>query len=206
MRFALPPVIGEAWTRVPSSLFHASFEQPSISLDRLINQVFEFFWQIGFYLVFHSFTKAFIISRSKCRVVPFDPGQKLLEARIILCCAPFLTQLSQHPSSNSFFVDVPEDLLELLLIIVEALKDLDGLGVVVAIQVLGEVRFKPGLCISPKVGCSNHNLVRLSGVLSWVKAMDQLDLHQVGPKPGSLSMKELHIDVVLKLSLVVRGS
>ena len=74
MRVALSPVVGEAWTQIPFFLFHTSFEQPSVDLDRLIDQVFKFFWRVGSYLVFYSLTKTFIISRSKRSVVPFDPG------------------------------------------------------------------------------------------------------------------------------------
>ena len=36
--------------------------------------------------------------------------------------------------------------------------------------------------------------------------MDQLNLYQVGPKSGSLSMEELYPNIVFKLNLVVRDS
>ena len=71
---------------------------------------------------------------------------------------------------------------------------------------LGEIRFELGLRISPKVGRSNHDLISFSGILPWVEAVDQLDLHQVGPKPGSFPMEELDTNIVFELNLVVRGS
>ena len=36
--------------------------------------------------------------------------------------------------------------------------------------------------------------------------MDQLDLYQVGPEPGSFSMEELHTNIIFELNLVVRDS
>ena len=36
--------------------------------------------------------------------------------------------------------------------------------------------------------------------------MNQLNLYQVGPQPGSLPIEELNANIVFKLNLVVRGS
>ena len=61
---------------------------------------------------------------------------------------------------------------------------------------LGEVGFKLRLGISSKVNSGKKNLIDFGGVLLGVKLVDQLDLHQVGPKLGPLPMEELHAYVV----------
>ena len=123
-----------------------------------------------------------------------------------MCCTSFLTQLSQYSSSYSFFVDVPKDLFELLFVIVKAFKDLNSLRVVVSIQVLREIRFEPELYIFSKVGYSNYNLISFGEILLWVETINQLNLYQVGSKPGLFSIEELHTNIVFELNLVVRGS